>query len=184
MIEEQRLKELRRRMLATPKVFCTGNPDREYSVAAGIRELYPTATFACRSAGYDLTDIEAFKTAIKGHNIFVNASYIQPGLQLSLLNAVNEVWKFGHIVNIGSYHEDSPDDSDYAREKLALRQRSLELYTYRIRTTHVVMGGLVNGQPHTHRRLTRQQVAQTIKWVLDVDFDVPIITIEPEKEPW
>lgn len=177
--------------MSQPRILCTGNPAQKYTIANGIQQVFPDADFISMSTGYDLTftaegSEQAFKEKIKNYNILINASFIENGAQLKVLNIANDVWKYGHVVNIGSCaeHDANYPTPLYADAKQELRNRSLELYNYRFRTTHIVLGGLQNDTEQRSAWLNNLQVANTIKWVLDADFDVPLIGIEPEKDPW
>lgn len=182
------LSELRKLATSPQRILCTGNPDREYTIASAVRALYPAADFISSSTGYDLTgDLTEFKNKLGSYNVLINASHIRPGTQLNILNACSDVWRYGHVINIGSSSEYNPDtysSPEYARAKLALRNRSLELNTYRFRTTHIVLGGLHTSRPGTDSWLEVAQVADVIKWVLTADFNVPIIGVEPTQTPW
>lgn len=187
-MNKDRLRELRKMVMREPRILCTGNPDKEYTIAAGVRSVFPSADFISLSSGYDLiNDLESFRRKIKDYNIFINASRLGNGAQLQLLNAAAEEWKYGHVINIGSSsenHLETYPDRQYAEHKLALRKRSLELNTYRFRTTHIVLGGLRDNTVERSGWLDSQQVAEAIRWILNSDFTVPIIGVEPEKDPW
>ena len=184
------LRQLRNRALKEPRILCTGNPNDPNTIAAGVQAVFPGVAFASRSTGYDLTfktagSREYFSEQIKQYNILINSSFIANGVQEQVLLTTHQAWRHGHVINIGSASENNPDNyshPEYARAKLALRQRSLDLYTYRFRTTHIVLGGLQNTE-HPEW-LAPKQIAGVIKWIVEADFDVPIIGIEPEKDPW
>lgn len=177
------LKQLRQRLVSQQNILCTGNPADEFTIASGIQKVFPHANFISRSNGWDLSgDLTEFKQLIQKYTVFINASRIENGCQLRLLNAAAESLKYGHLVSIGSCTEYLTQQTDYSRAKLALQQRSLELYSYRLRTTHIVLGGL---QDLNHPDwLPAETLANTIKWVLEQPFDIPIIGVEPEKDPW
>lgn len=179
-----KLREYRKQLLTPVKILCTGNPNNPHTLAHGLRKLYPDATFVSQSLGWDLTATsDRFTELLQNHNIFVNSSYIAPGIQLNLLNIVADSWKFGHIINVGSSHEYT-EDSEYARSKRELRDRSLALHTYRLRTSHIILGGLQDGTIEHTTWLNTDQVASAIKWIIEANFDVPVLGIEPEKQPW
>jgi hypothetical protein len=182
-MNKQQLKQLRDRFMTEHRILCTGNPDREFTIASGIRKVFPQANFISLSGGWDLSgDLTEFQNLIPQYNVFINASRIENGCQLRLLNAAAEKLKYGHLFNVGSCTEYGSRSSDYSAAKLALHRRSIELYTYRLRTTHIVLGGL---EDDLHPEwMPAERVANTIKWILQADFDVPVIGIEPEKDPW
>jgi hypothetical protein len=191
-MNKEQVRQLRNLALSQQRILCTGNPDRQHSIAHGIKNIFPLADFASRSTGYDLTFETAgsedyFKSQLKKYNILLNCSFLNNGAQLKILNIANETWKHGHVINIGSTSENylsTYPDTEYAEHKLQLRYRSLELHNYRFRTTHVVLGGIHTDCPGSENWLDTVQIARAIKWVIDADFDVPIIGIEPEKDPW
>ena len=187
-MDKEKLRELRTRYMTPQRILCTGNPDVPYTIASGVKELWPDATFVSKSLGYDLEFTEAntsdrFEQLLKQHNVFINASRLYNGAQLKLLEIANRVWKYGHVVNIGSAHEYRVDD-DYSRSKLELRKRSIALNTYRFRTTHIILGGIKNHLPERQEWMTSIEIAHCIKWVLDSPYDIPILGFEQPKTPW
>lgn len=191
-MNKEKIQQLRNLALSQQRILCTGNPNCNHTIAHGIKQVFSTADFASRSTGYDLTfgsdgSEEYFKSQLKNYNILLNCSFLNNGAQLKILNIANATWKHGHVINIGSTSENQIDtypNRAYAEHKLQLRNRSLELYNYRFRTTHVVLGGIHTDRPESTNWLNVVQIARAIKWVIDAEFDVPIIGIEPEKDPW
>lgn len=167
------------------KILCTGNPSHN-TVARSIKKYFPTADFASRHSGYDLRmwDTESenfFKNKIVNYNILINSSFISLGAQLKILNLTAEIWKSGHVINIGSTSEYSGRNSEfgmYSIDKKSLRDRSLQLNDKNFKTTHIIAGGLNDGN-HEHKDwLNIDHLATTIKWILEQPFSVPIIGIE------
>jgi hypothetical protein len=191
-MNKEKLRQLRNSALKEKRILCTGNPDHVHTIAHGIKQVFPTADFASRSTGYDLTFTSAgseeyFKSQLKNYNVLLNCSFLNNGAQIKILNIANEIWKHGHVINIGSTsenHIDTYPNRAYAEHKLQLRNRSLELHNYRFRTTHVVLGGIHTDRPESENWLDVVQIARAINWIIDADFDVTIIGIEPEKDPW
>ena len=176
--------------MAKQRVLCTGNPQDPATIASGIKELFPTADFASRTTGYDLTftkpgSKEYFCNNLKKYNILINASYIAPGVQQHILQIANETWRHGHVVNIGStaeYDINAYPNREYAADKLALRDLSLRLFSYRFRTTHIVLGGICSTEHPDWLKPT--VIAETVSWAVNSPVDVPIVGIQQEFEPW
>ena len=185
--KEKQLELLRKKYFSDRKVLCTGNPDSPYTIANGIKKLYPDATFIHRSNGWDLTNIDdRLIQEFKKHNTFINASYVGPGIQSQLLSWCNESNKFYDVINIGSTHEyDSLGTEDYKQSKIDLREKGLSLNTFRFKTCHLILGlirsysGEFAGEP-----LEVDQIAGMIKWILDNEHGIPLITLDSKKRPW
>lgn len=181
----QRLSAMRRQLMTPRKIICTGNPNNPWTVAHAVQKIWPEATFVSRGLGHDLTfdNLEAVAELMARHNTFINSSYIAPGVQLALLELARKTWKFGHVINLGSVHEFG-HTSEYANSKRALRDRSLEMHDYRFRTTHLILGGIQDGDPEHVDWLPTEHIAQTIKWILEQPFDVPLLNMQAENQPW
>lgn len=170
------------------KILCSGNP-KHNTVASAINKIYPMANFASRSTGYDLRFWDPgsetyFRQQIINYNVFINSSFICDGGQLMLLEATFNEWKqagiTGHIVNIGSTAEWLGVDSIYGAysiQKRALRDRSLQLNSSKIKTTHIIAAGLNDGVKGHETWLDLSHVASTIKWVLDHPCQIPLLEI-------
>lgn len=196
-----KLQQFKDKFLSTQKILCTGNPTRKYSIASGICKIFSDANFISESTGYDLrleTDNskELFRDKIKHYNILINSSYIEHGAQLKILNFTKECWKYGHIINIGSSSEYMLNDTkntniendefkkQYSTEKLKLRNRSIELDDYRIKTTHIILSGLVSDHPANVDFLKTTELAELIKWIIDSPYNIPIIGFGKDKTPY
>lgn len=171
------MQKLRDIVMSQRMVLCTGNPDKKDSIANGVREVFPDATFISRSNGYDLTKVSV-KDIMSKHNCFINAAYIQPGVQLKLLTDYFESVKMGEVFNIGSTHEydNISVDPKYVASKIELRDRSLELNNYRINSTHIVLG--------EKDKITPVKIAKFIKWITEQEMKFPIIGLEYPKQEW
>jgi hypothetical protein len=171
------MQQLRELVMSNRMVLCTGNPDRQGSIASGIREVFPNTTFIHRSNGYDLTKV-SIKDIMSKHNCFINTAYIEHGIQLKLLNDYFESVKIGEVFNIGSTHEydNLSKDKDYAVNKIMLRNRSLELNNYRINSIHIVLG--------EKNKITPIRVAKLIKWITEQEMKFPIIGFDHPKQAW
>jgi hypothetical protein len=172
------------------KILCTGNPS-DCTIASGIKEIYPTADFASRATSFDLRfwdpgSEDYFKLAIKNYDVFINSSFICNGGQLALLETTHRIWSefniHGHIINIGSSAEWLGIDSKYGTysiEKRALRDRSLQLNRKnRIKTSHIIAGGLNDGLPGHEKWLAPSLVADTIRWILQHPCNIPLLEIQ------
>jgi short-subunit dehydrogenase len=163
------------------KIFCTGNPARKtiaYTLGADVN--------ASLSTGWDFTDtdtIARFKESIQQHNVFVNSAYIAPGIQEVLMNECHAEWTRtnirGHIINIGTTLENTNDSSHYTQSKRNLKHRSLQLSDetgiYGVKTTYMILGGLGPDGCST------ENVVQTILWILNQPYRIPLIQIESIK---
>lgn len=167
------------------KILCTGNPNHN-TVARSVKKYFPTADFACRETGYDLRmwDKESedfFKNNIINYNILINSSFISLGAQLKILNLTADLWNTGHIINIGSTSEYSGRDSEfgmYSIDKKSLKERSMQLNSNSLKTTHITAGGLNDGKPEHRNWLDIDNIALTIEWILKQPFSIPLIGVE------
>ena len=189
--QQIKLAQLREKLMSNRKVICTGNPSDPSTLASGFIKIFPNATFIHRSAGWDLADqsTEArtkLKELFGQHNTFINASYIAPHTQSYLLEVCNQSVKFCDVFNIGSTHEyDNLGPSDYTQSKLDLRNKSLQLNTYRFRTHHVIVGRIKKAlDPESNDGLDIPTICNTIPWIMQQSFNVPLICIDQRKAPW
>lgn len=167
------------------KILCTGNPEH-FTIARAIKEIFPDAHFASRSTGYDLrmwdpSDEIFFCNNIKNYNVLINSSHISNGAQQKILQLAHAQWKVGHIFNIGSTAEYEGRNSFfplYSVEKRSLRDLSLSLNSKYLKTTHMTLGALNDNKPGNEINLDPIVVAQTIKWILDNNLNIPIIGVE------
>lgn len=181
------LELIRKKYFSNRKILCTGNPDNPYTIAYGIKKLYPDATFIHKSNGWDLTDIDdRLIQEFKKHNTFINASYIAPGIQSKLLTLCNESSKFYDVINIGSTHEyDGLGTEEYQTSKFDLRTLSLALNTFRFRTCHLILGLIKTNEDTPGEPLTVDQIAEMIKWILEQDnYHLTLMSMDNKKEPW
>jgi hypothetical protein len=90
------------------------------------------------------------------------------------------------VFNIGSTHEyDNLGLSDYIQSKLDLRNKSLQLNTYRFRTHHVMVGRIKKiSDPESNDGLDIPTICNTIPWIMQQSFNVPLICIDQRKTPW
>lgn len=170
------------------KILCTGNPN-DFTIARFVKEEFPNTVFVSRSNGFDLNVADSvnehlFRNKIKDFDIFINSSWVD-GNQTKLLEIVKQEWvnkKVAYVINIGSNAEFDGDnffDKNYSSKKLALRESSLALNTKNFRTTHIILGGLhLSTETIDDHKLKLIDVVQTIKWILNCHFRIPLISIE------
>lgn len=170
------------------RIICTGNPDREGTIASGIKKLFPDTTFIHRSNGWDLRDPSLEQAIIKkfsGHNTFINASYIAAGVQSTLLDLCHRSLKFCDVINCGSTHEyDGFGSQDYTESKRDLRHLSLKLNSYRFRTCHLIIGHLATNKSANDRQIPIDLLCRTMFWIFEQPFEIPIMSVDNKKEPW
>jgi hypothetical protein len=176
------LDSIRQKVFSDRKVICTGNPDQEGTIANAVKTLFPNATFIHLTNGWDLTRLEndVRLTKIFGeHNTFINASYIGPYVQNRLLDVCRASVKFCDVFNIGSTHEyDGLGTEEYKQSKLDLRNKSLAYNTFRFKTHHIIVGLIgSNG-------LTVDQIVSIITWIINQEYNIPLIAIDQPKDPW
>lgn len=177
--------------MATRKVLCTGNPDNVDTLAHGFKKIFPSATFIHYSAGWDLTDRsesaqQKLKQLFAQHNTFINASYIAPYAQSFLLDICNQSVKFCDVFNIGSTHEyDGGGQLEYQQSKLDLRNKSLQLNSYRFQTHHIILGGIsCSTRPENADYLSIDDICNIVPWITQQPFKVPLICADHPKHPW
>lgn len=186
--QQQLLVNLRNKFMSNRRVICTGNPDSPFTLASGFKKLYPDATFIHKSAGWDFTDQSPeaqhkLKEVFAQHNTFINASYIAPYVQSYLLDICNQSVKYCNVFNIGSTHEyDNLGSVEYQKSKLDLRDKSLQLDTYRFQTHHIILGLIENESTENHLEIST--ICQMVPWILEQKFRVPLISINQPRDPW
>ena len=185
------ISDLRKQYMSTRTVLCTGNPVNPANLAHGIQKLFPEATFIHQSAGWDLTDssdsaVQRLRDIFKKHNTFINASYIGPYVQSQLLELCNQSVKYCDVFNIGSTNEyDGINSGLYQDSKLHLRNNSLRLNTYRFKTHHIIVGGInKHDTEETKSWLSVDTVCKIIPWIMQQEFEVPIICVDQPKQAW
>lgn len=164
------------------KILCTGNPHVP-GIAKHIKEFFPETSFISRSNGYDLISSEGrlkFKNIIKNYNVFINHSQLIPNGQVELLKIVHSSWNAGHVINIGSiveFDKWSWIDEESATEKCRLKELSLNLNTENFKTSYIIVGGL-KSTDGDNMRLDPQDVAKSIKWILENPICIPLMYVD------
>jgi hypothetical protein len=189
--QKTKIAQLREKLMLNRTVLCTGNPSNPSTLASGFKKIFPHITFIHRDAGWDLTDQspaskERLKKLFAQHNTFINASYIAPYVQSYLLETCNQSVKHCDVFNIGSTHEyDGIGSLEYQQSKLDLRNKSLQLNTYRFQTHHVILGGIQKEHSSgTIDWLEIPTICNLITWIIEQPFDIPMICIDQPKTPW
>lgn len=188
MNKEQALSQMRQKFMSHRRVICTGNPDKPFTIAHGIKKIYPEAKFLHKSNGWDLTDPSLFKQLkeeFTKHNTFINASYIGHRVQHNLLTLCHESVKHCDVVNIGSIHEyDGGGSKEYQDSKIMLRNQSLKLNSYRFKTCHLILGHLNTSIDSHDNQIKIDTVCNMIPWIFNQTFEIPIMAIDNKKLPW
>lgn len=192
--KESNFLKIRNKFMSQRKVLCTGNPDKIGTIASGIKEIYPDTTFIHLSKGYNFCKLgeklHSLEKLFQSHNTFINASYVDNDVQINLLDLCYKNMKFGDVFNIGSTHEyDGLGKESYKLNKLKLRNKSLELNSFRFQTCHIIVGCLDNESSKTKEYEYKEyvkpkQVAELINWITLQKFKIPLITIDSAKKPW
>jgi hypothetical protein len=192
MNQIQQLKfDQRKKLMSNRRVVCTGNPEKPGTLASGFVKIFPDAIFLCRSTGWDLTVIDdACNTRLQNVfsecNTFLNCSYIAPGVQTTLLELCNNSVKICDVVNIGSTHEYDELGTDIVVEsKTSLRNKSLQLNSFRFNTCHFILGGIKNDSSELKSNwLDIDLICNTITETWNNPYLVPITSMDQHKEPW
>ena len=174
------------------KILCTGNPDSttKQTIAHGVRQVFPEADFAHPGTGYDLRfltpeSIDFFKNQIKNYDVLLNCSYINQDQQL--LFAYHSFYHYhykkpNYVINIGSsveYESVHIEYWQYRLDKLRLRDMSMQFGNPEFRSTCLTCYGINDGTKHPNG-LNVLHIAQTIKWILDQEFIIPILTMRAD----
>jgi len=174
-------------------ILCTGNP-ADITIASAVKKYFPTASFASRTTGYDFTLpklVERFKNNITDYNVFINSSYIQPGVQLQLMEIAVAKWMEanirGHVISIGTTAEWVADaqGSTYIQTKQQLRRRSLELNNETgitgVKTTYIIVGGVNDGKSGNENYVEVSRIAHAIEWVLSNPDRIALLQVDVAK---
>tara|TARA_R110000782_G_C14660347_1_gene397777 strand:+ start:205 stop:699 length:495 start_codon:yes stop_codon:yes gene_type:complete len=163
------------------KIFCTGNPARKT-----IAYVLDPDMCASLSTGWNFETSESilqFNNTIQDYTVFVNSAFVATGVQQLLMNTCYNKWMQqdikGHIINIGTTLENTNDTSDYTTSKQKLKCKSLRLSAKTgisgIKTSYVILGGIGPGMCDINH------VGDTIKWIIEQPFRIPLIQIESVK---
>lgn len=172
-------------MVMKYRILCTGNP-KDRGIAQSISKIFPDADFVSRTNGFNLSfptdDIEnKFREKLKDYNVFINNAYIDYGCQERILKIVRDEWTEGYVFNIGTleeYEKWAWKEPKYTEEKRRLRELGLMMGDEKFRTTHIIVGGFQALTPGSLKTMDPIHIAESIKWILEAPFEVPIIGIQ------
>ena len=177
------------------KILVAGNSS--YGLAKELFSIYPTAFFASRSTGFDLTSSEAqirLSKLVLEYDIFINCSALWKFNQTVLLDQVYksciENNHMCYIICVGSTTDRVKKGGSwlYNAEKKSLRDYSNTLgingvWSHGPKITLISFGSLSNVQhKHPDRKCMEiSQAARYVKWLIDQPTDICIneISIDP-----
>jgi hypothetical protein len=164
------------------KIICTGNPAHE-GIAKSLTSIYSDITFVSRSNGYDLNThegLEKLKNILPEFNVLINNSHVGYGVKRKVLEIARQVWTSGRVINIGSYSEIrkySLGTFYSTQDATELRELGFELGDEEFHVTHFMVGPFKStAKPMSTESMDPIHIANTIKWVLEAEFQVPIIS--------
>lgn len=164
------------------KIICTGNPAHE-GIAKSLSSVYSNITFVSRANGYDLSTsegLEKLKGILPNFNVLINNSHVGYGVKRTILELAREVWTEGRVINIGSYSEIrkySLGTFYSTQDAIELRELGFELNDEKFQVSHVMVGPhRSSAKPLSAVCMDSIHIANTIKWVLEANFQVPIIS--------
>jgi NADP-dependent 3-hydroxy acid dehydrogenase YdfG len=124
-------------------------------------------------------------------DVFINSSFVAPGVQADILNSVIQQWTEsdikGHVITIGTTLENSVDTrfQTYIDDKKKLRELSLSMNDRTgitgVKTSYIVVGGINNQQPQNVDFVDPQSVVELIDWVLKFPDQLALIQLEKSK---
>ena len=177
--------------------------NKKFGLAAELYKLYPSANFASRSTGYDLTSKDGrtlFANVAVTHDVIIVCSALWQFEQTVVLDEVYkklvEHGKQAHIVCIGSTTDRVKNGKAwlYNAEKKALRDYSNTLGIAGVwgtgpKVSYISFGTLSNNQhKHPDRKcMDIAAAAEYIKWLINQPKHVNIneISIDPmQGEYW
>lgn len=177
------------------KILVAGN--KKYGLAAELAKLYPNATFASRSTGFDLTNSHGqnkLSEMIIDYDVFINCSALYKFNQTVLLDIIYkkclEKNHYPYIICIGSTTDRVKKGGAwlYNAEKKALRDYCNTLGMNGVwgkapKITLISFGSLDNVQAkHPERKcMNIERAASYINWLIKQPKDICIneISIDP-----
>ena len=168
------------------KILCTGNPEH-IGIAREIKNIFPDAICVSRASGFDLSTeqgLNKLKDLIPTFNVLINNSHVGPGTQLKILEMARQNWNAGHVFNVGSIDEYSQFAHVNPRshvEKNHLKHLAIEYNNDVFKVTHITVGPFESSAkplPEPLDRLDPKHIAEAIKWILECNFDVPVIGMQ------
>lgn len=177
------------------RVVCTGNPKRR-TIAYAAGQLWKHTTAISTSSGWNLrlptqSEQQRFADLIQSHDVFINSSFIGPGVQIKLARLAIQHWMDlnirGHVINIGTTLEwDSTQSrSDYVAAKIELRKFSLEQNDQSgitgVKSTYLILGGVNDGQPVHKDFVDPMSIVKMIDWIVHVPERVALMQLDSVK---
>ena len=182
-------------VMSDRKILITGNKDN--GLALSLAKIWPSATFASRTTGYDLTsgqDQDKLVNISAEYDVFVNNSALCKFNQTLLLEKVYKKAKYDkhdlRIICVGSTTDRATGAKDwmYQQEKKALRNyctgiSMMSVWSGGPHVSLISFGTLSNNQhKHPDRRcMTMDAAADYIKWLIDIPPGLAIneLSIDP-----
>lgn len=165
-------------------IICTGNPHK-LGLPKSVRERFPQAKFAHFSNGFDLTDFKKFSKEIINYNVFMNYSSFNETIQIDLLQLAVKNWEEnnvnGHIFNFGSiieYEFLKKINQKYHDQKINLRNTSIDFCSEKIKTTHIIIGGIQCEASFHNDKLDCKNIVDIIEYILNFQYHIPLVSIE------
>lgn len=177
------------------KILCTGNPNK-LTIAWAVKQKWPDAQCISLSSGWNLkwfndTSRSQFKELVNQFDVFINSSFVAPGVQADILNLVIQQWTEadikGHVITIGTTLENSVDSrfQTYINDKKKLRELSLSMNdrtgTTGVKTSYVVVGGINDQQSQNADFVDPRSVVELIDWTLKFPDQLALIQLEKSK---
>ena len=174
------------------RILCTGNPDK-LTIAWAAVQTWTNVDTISLSQGWDITTQQGLKNIEKkivDYDVFINSSYIAPGVQKKLMQIVVQEWMRvnikGHVFNLGTTLEWTGNQSDnYVKSKISLRAASLEAHEQTgitgVKSTYLILGGVNNQQPQNQDYVDPLSITATIEWVLCFPDRIGILQIDKAK---
>jgi hypothetical protein len=168
------------------KILCTGNPEH-IGIAKEIKNIFPDTVCISRASEFDLSTEHGLcklKNIISNFNVLINSSHVESGTQLKIFEIARQAWSSGHVFNIGSideYNQYAHINPRSHTEKNHLKNLAIEYNCDKFKVTHISVGPFESSaKPLTQplERLNPKYIAETIKWILECNFDIPIIGIQ------
>lgn len=171
------------------KIICTGNPSHQ-GIAKALTNIYSDITFVSRTNGYDFSTregLEKLKNILPNYNVLINNSFVDTGVKRKILEIARKVWSEGRVINIGSYSEIrkySLGTFYSTQDATELRELGFELSDEKFQVTHFMAGPFKStAKPMSTESMDPIHIANTIKWVLDSEVPIPIISAVQITEP-
>lgn len=168
------------------KILCTGNPEH-IGIAREIKNIFPDTVCVSRSSGFDLRTEQGLlrlKNIIPTFDVLINNAHVGPGVQFKIFEMARQSWNAGHVFNIGSideYDQFAHVNPRSNEEKNHLKHLAVEYNNDIFKVTHITVGPFESSAkplPEPLDRLDPKHIAETIKWILECNFDVPVIGIQ------